>query len=162
MVRITDPALKPAGWDSHAVAPLHQWTDISVYELHVRDFSATDSSVPEALRGECASSWCCIARAQQASVMAIAHRDAFNWGYDPVHWSVPEGSYATDPDGPVRITEFRTMVMALHAAGWHVIVDVVYNHVYASGPHNKYSVLDKIVPGYYQRRMEDGEVGFGV
>ncbi len=74
---------------------------------------------------------------QQALVMDIADRDAFNWGYDPVHFGVPEGSYATDPDTPCRVREYREMVQALHGAGWRVVLDVVYNHTYAHGPYTK-------------------------
>ena len=70
--------------------------------------------------------------------------------------SAPEGSYATDPaDGAVRIVEFRRMVQALHRAGLRVGMDVVYNHTYASGQDRR-SVLDRIVPGYYQRLDETG------
>lgn len=76
--------------------------------------------------------------------MEIAAQDAYNWGYDPVHWGVPEGSYATDPDGGRRVLEFRQMVQSLHALGLRVVLDVVYNHTYQSGPHNVYSVLDKV------------------
>lgn len=79
-----------------------------------------------------------------------ATRDAFNWGYDPVHFNVPEGSYSTDPDGPARIREVREMVMALDAIGLKVVIDVVYNHTYEDGM-SRYSVLDQIVPGYYHR-----------
>ena len=96
--------------------------------------------------------------AQQATVMAVAARDCFNWGYDPVHFTAPEGSYATDPaDGAVRIVEFRRMVQALHAAGLRVGMDVVYNHTYASGQ-DRWSVLDRIVPGYYHRLDAAGRV----
>lgn len=70
---------------------------------------------------------------QQAAVLAIADQDAFNWGYDPVHFSAPEGSYATDPDGPARVREFRAMVKALHGLGLRVVLDVVYNHTFAAG-----------------------------
>ncbi|MDT7834227.1 alpha-1,6-glucosidase domain-containing protein [Aquabacterium sp. OR-4] len=96
--------------------------------------------------------------AQQAAVMATAARDCFNWGYDPLHFNAPEGSYASSAgDGAVRIREFRQMVMALHAAGLRVGMDVVYNHLSASGqqPH---SVLDRIVPGYYHRLDAKGVV----
>lgn len=79
-----------------------------------------------------------------------ARTDGFNWGYDPVHFNVPEGSYATDPDGPARIREIREMVMALDAIGLKVVIDVVYNHTYEDGI-SRYSVLDQVVPGYYQR-----------
>eukprot|EP00930_Biecheleria_cincta_P021508 TRINITY_DN15926_c0_g3_i1.p1 TRINITY_DN15926_c0_g3~~TRINITY_DN15926_c0_g3_i1.p1 ORF type:complete len:1787 (-),score=284.53 TRINITY_DN15926_c0_g3_i1:107-5446(-) len=94
---------------------------------------------------------------QQKAVMAVADKDAFNWGYDPVLYGVPEGSYATDPDGLARVTEHRRMVAGLHKKGLRVVVDVVYNHVFGSGPVGKYSVLDKCVPGYYLRRTEDGQ-----
>jgi pullulanase-type alpha-1,6-glucosidase len=94
---------------------------------------------------------------QQKLVSRTRDRDGFNWGYDPFHFTVPEGSYATDPDGSVRILEFREMVSALNAAGLRVIMDVVYNHTFASGQDEK-SVLDKIVPGYYHRLNAEGFV----
>ena len=95
---------------------------------------------------------------QQAAVMAVSARDCFNWGYDPVHFTAPEGSYATDAaDGAVRIIEFRRMVQALHRAGLRVGMDVVYNHTYAAGQ-DRWSVLDRIVPGYYHRLDETGRV----
>ena len=80
----------------------------------------------------------------------MAAKDGFNWGYDPVHYNVPEGSYATEPDGPSRVRELRDMVGALHRIGLNVVVDVVYNHTYEDGLRAT-SVLDKIVPGYYHR-----------
>jgi len=95
---------------------------------------------------------------QQQAVSAVSAHDCFNWGYDPVHFTAPEGSYATDPaDGAVRIVEFRRMVQALHRAGLRVGMDVVYNHAYASGQ-DRWSVLDRIVPGYYHRLDEAGRV----
>ena len=96
--------------------------------------------------------------AAQAAVMAVAARDCFNWGYDPLHFNAPEGSFASDAnDGAARIREFRTMVQALHAAGLRVGMDVVYNHTSASGQ-DPHSVLDRIVPGYYQRLDAKGVV----
>ncbi|MEG3767337.1 pullulanase-type alpha-1,6-glucosidase, partial [Alteromonas sp. 14N.309.X.WAT.G.H12] len=88
--------------------------------------------------------------AAQKVVSELRKLDNYNWGYDPVHYTVPEGSYATDPMGITRIVEFRTMVMQLHNLGFRVIMDVVYNHTHQYGlaPH---SVLDKVVPGYYHR-----------
>jgi pullulanase len=80
----------------------------------------------------------------------LAPYDGFNWGYDPYHFNVPEGSYSTDANGPQRILEFREMVMALHEIGLKVVVDVVYNHTSSVGMGDR-SVLDKVVPGYYQR-----------
>ena len=96
--------------------------------------------------------------AQQAAVIAVAAQDCFNWGYDPFHFNAPEGSYASDAaNGVVRIREFRAMVQALHAAGLRVGMDVVYNHTTASGQSPR-SVLDRIVPGYYQRLDATGKV----
>jgi pullulanase len=94
----------------------------------------------------------------QAAVEAVRDRDGFNWGYDPWHYNVPEGSYATDPDGPARILEFREMVVALwEGAGLRLVVDVVYNHTNAAGQGQR-SVLDRIVPGYYHRLDDGGNV----
>lgn len=95
---------------------------------------------------------------QQAAVTAGADSDCFNWGYDPYHYSVPEGSYATDAvNGATRIIEFRQMVAALHQSGLRIGMDVVYNHTFAAGQHEQ-SVLDRIVPGYYQRLSAEGSV----
>ncbi|GAB3382470.1 pullulanase-type alpha-1,6-glucosidase [Lysobacter fragariae] len=201
---LEDAALKPPGWDdAPRPAPLAAQTDLSIYELHVRDFSIGDATVPTAHRGKYLAftdalsngmrhlralrdagltdihllpvfdiatipeSGCTTptvpdaapdSDAQQAAVMAQAAGDCFNWGYDPYHYSVPEGSYATDPaDGATRIREFRAMVMALHAAGLRVGMDVVYNHTTVSGQQER-SVLDRIVPGYYQRLDATGKV----
>ena len=82
---------------------------------------------------------------------------AFNWGYDPLHYNVPEGSYATDADGSARVLEFRQMVQSLNQSGLRVVMDVVYNHTNASGQ-NPNSILDKLVPGYYHRLNGDGVV----
>ena len=76
--------------------------------------------------------------------------DNYNWGYDPYHYTVPEGSYATNSMGVTRIVEFREMVKSLHNLGFRVVMDVVYNHTHQYGL-AKNSVLDKIVPGYYHR-----------
>lgn len=94
---------------------------------------------------------------QQECVGKIAAKDAYNWGYDPYHYTVPEGSYSTDPDGTTRNVEFRKMVKALNEDGLRVVMDVVYNHTAASGQAAT-SVLDRIVPGYYQRLLADGSV----
>ncbi|MBO0512879.1 pullulanase-type alpha-1,6-glucosidase, partial [Streptomyces beijiangensis] len=94
---------------------------------------------------------------QQECVAAAAAKDAYNWGYDPLHYTVPEGSYSSDPEGTKRTVEFRQMVQGLNGAGLRTVMDVVYNHTVASGQADK-SVLDKIVPGYYQRLLADGSV----
>ena len=83
---------------------------------------------------------------QAAAVSLIKGTDGFNWGYDPYHYTTPEGSYATDPDGSTRILEFREMVKALNQTDLRVVMDVVYNHTSQSGQDPK-SVLDKVVPG---------------
>ncbi|WP_246605993.1 pullulanase-type alpha-1,6-glucosidase [Paractinoplanes toevensis] len=92
---------------------------------------------------------------QQKCVGAVAATDGYNWGYDPLHYTTPEGGYAVDPDK--RTVEFRQMVQGVNQAGLRVVMDVVYNHTSAAGvdPH---SVLDQIVPGYYQRLLADGTV----
>jgi pullulanase len=196
-------AVKPDGWDNSArPPPLQAQTDMVVYELHVRDFSINDASVPTPQRGNYAAFSAsesagmqhlaalanagvtdihllpvfdiasipeagCItpqpegapdSEAQQALIGEIKDRDCFNWGYDPQHYTAPEGSYASDPaDGAVRVREFRQMVQALHARGLRVGMDVVYNHTSHSGQHAK-SVLDRIVPGYYHRLDADGAI----
>ncbi|MER5870610.1 pullulanase-type alpha-1,6-glucosidase [Streptomyces sp. NPDC002044] len=94
---------------------------------------------------------------QQTCVAAAAAKDAYNWGYDPLHYTVPEGSYASDPNGTARTTEFRRMVQSLNGAGLRTVMDVVYNHTVASGQSDT-SVLDRVVPGYYQRLLPDGAV----
>ncbi|MES5825052.1 pullulanase-type alpha-1,6-glucosidase [Streptomyces sp. RG80] len=94
---------------------------------------------------------------QQECVAKTAAKDAYNWGYDPYHYTVPEGSYATDPDGTGRTVEFREMVKSLNEDGLRVVMDVVYNHTTSSGQADT-SVLDKVVPGYYQRLLADGSV----
>jgi pullulanase len=95
---------------------------------------------------------------QQAWVTAGAAQDCFNWGYDPYHFTAPEGSYATNAaDGAVRVMELRRMVQALHRAGLRVGMDMVYNHTSSAGQKER-SVLDRIVPGYYHRLNAQGAV----
>ena len=202
--RLDAPALAPEGWAAHArPRALASATDLSVYELHVRDFSILDASVATAARGKYTAfaqadsagmrHLKALARAgltdvhllpvfdfatvpergcstpvipqagpaslaQQAAVMAGAAGDCFNWGYDPLHFNAPEGSYASRADdGATRILEFRQMVMGLHRAGLRVGMDMVYNHLSASGQQPR-SVLDRIVPGYYHRLDAAGQV----
>jgi pullulanase len=196
-------SLKPTGWDAD-VAPstVAAQEDMTIYELHVRDFSANDATVPAAHRGKFlaftdASAGMAHLRGlaqagitdihllpvfdiatipelgcqtpaipnaapdsemQQAAIAAVKDLDCFNWGYDPFHYTAPEGSYASDPsDGASRIREMRAMVMALHGAKLRVGMDVVYNHTTASGQDDK-SVLDRVVPGYYHRLDASGAV----
>ncbi|MCH5160717.1 MAG: hypothetical protein J1G04_01685 [Clostridiales bacterium] len=91
-----------------------------------------------------------VAESDMSNVNSV---DAFNWGYDPQNYNVPEGSYSTDPSrGEVRINEFKQMVMALHEAGIGVIMDVVYNHTYATGG----QAFHNTVPSYYHRTDASG------
>jgi pullulanase/glycogen debranching enzyme len=195
-------SLMPPGWGRTPPPRVASATDAVIYELHVRDFSANDPSVPAGdrgkylaftlddthgmrhLRGLAAAGVTdvhllpafdygtvpehgCVtpspsgapdAETQQHAVVEVRARDCFNWGYDPVHFTAPEGSYATDAaDGAVRVLEFRRMVQALHRAGLRVGMDVVYNHTYAAGQ-DRWSVLDRIVPGYYHRLDAAGRV----
>ncbi|HCT80109.1 MAG TPA: DUF3372 domain-containing protein, partial [Micromonosporaceae bacterium] len=89
---------------------------------------------------------------QQACIAAIRATDGYNWGYDPLHYTAPEGGYAVNPDGTARNAEFKAMVDALHAIGLKVVLDVVYNHTSTPSP------LDPIVPGYYHRLAADGSI----
>jgi pullulanase-type alpha-1,6-glucosidase len=104
-----------------------------------------DASIAEMLVACDTSTGCA-----QALMADIRPLDSFNWGYDPLHYTVPEGSYATNANGTTRILEFRQMVNALHSMGLSVVMDVVYNHTNSSGLWQN-SVLDKVVPGYYHR-----------
>jgi pullulanase len=94
---------------------------------------------------------------QTAIVGYMKALDSFNWGYDPFHYGAPEGSYASTADGTAKIVEFREMVQGLNAVGLRLVMDVVYNHTNAAGL-SPYSVLDKVVPGYYHR--QDLQTGY--
>lgn len=83
--------------------------------------------------------------------------DDYNWGYNPVLWMVPEGSYAQNPNGPGRIRELRELVMAMNQAGLRVVLDVVYNHTF-SAYEEEHSVFDRIIPYYYHRYNDRGDL----
>ena len=203
VVNLADAAATPAGWPGTLPATSATPTDGVIYELHVRDFSVNDATVPAAHQGrflaftDLASSGMkhlaalagaglthvhllpatdfasidaltCTnpsipattgsGTAAEQAVIATQGTDCYNWGYDPFHYGAPQASYASDPtNGLTRVLEFRQMVAALHAIGLRLVLDVVYNHTSASGqgPH---SVLDQIVPGYYQRLDGNGAV----
>ncbi len=93
----------------------------------------------------------------QDELNSIRSSDNYNWGYDPLHYLVPEGSYALNPNGPSRILEFRKMVAGFNDIGLKVIVDVVFNHTYSSG-NDRFSILNKVVPLYYYRLSESGQI----
>jgi len=207
IVDLDDPALMPEGWQDLEKPAFTVPEDIILYELHVRDFSALDESVPVEARGtfaafnfpestgmqhleklaqaglthvhllpvfdiatinedkstwqspdvETLASFPPDSDEQQTLANATRAEDGFNWGYDPLHYTVPEGSYSTNTVDATRILEFREMVMALNQIGLRVVMDVVYNHTNASG-NSQYSVLDKVVPGYYHRLNNSGVV----
>ena len=205
VIRLEDADLVPEGWKSLPKPPLEAPEDIVLYELHVRDFSIQDDSVPAGKRGTFAAftesdsrgmrhlsglakaglshvhllpAFDCATIPEnpadrqepaglevhapdspepQQAVAEVRARDGFNWCYDPYHFTVPEGSYSTDPNGPRRILEFRQMVAALNRAGLRVVMDVVYNHTTTHGLAES-SVLDRIVPGYFHRLDREGNV----
>ncbi|WP_456824848.1 pullulanase-type alpha-1,6-glucosidase [Cellulomonas sp. P5_E12] len=204
LVDLADKAFRPSQWEK-AKQPVVRPVDQTIYELHVRDFSIDDVTVPVEKRGtylafatngagrthlrelekaglttihllptfdiasiqedralqktpDCdLASYAPDSEQQQACVTAVADADGFNWGYDPLHWSAPEGSYAVNPQGGARVAEFRTMVGALHSDGLQVVLDQVFNHTTASGQ-SPQSILDRVVPGYYQRLTATGTV----
>ena len=177
------PRTNPARWTEDRPTFSGEAVDAVFYELHVRDFSIDPASgIPEAHRGR----WLALAdhgtltqggnrsgidpirelgvtHLQLLPVYdfgSIDERDAlaYNWGYDPVQYNVPEGSYATDPTDPMcRITEFKRAVQSLHDDGLRVVMDVVYNHVFDASAH----AFDALVPGYYFRRRADGSLANG-
>jgi pullulanase len=88
-----------------------------------------------------------------AGVDELEPKSAYNWGYNPVHFNVPDGSYSTDPTNPYsRISELKQLIDGIHGVGLRVMMDVVYNHVYIW----ENSPFEKIVPGYYFRHNEFG------
>lgn len=152
-----------------------------IYELHIKDFSYdSDSSVPGPYRGKYKAFTAVseggdyptgVAYLQHLGVTHVhllpffdfgwldedGDDSRFNWGYDPVNYNVPEGSFATDVhDGTVRIRECKEMIQSLHRAGLRVIMDVVYNHTYEAD-----SWLERTAPGYFNRRFENGELSNG-
>ena len=133
----------------------------TVHLLPTFDIASIEEDPAKQLKPNCdLSSYPPDSDQQQKCVTAAAGKDAFNWGYDPWHWMAPEGSYAssaTAADGGSRVAEFRTMVGGLHADGLRVVLDQVFNHAATSGQADT-SVLDKVVPGYYQRLNATGVV----
>ncbi|MFF0850108.1 pullulanase-type alpha-1,6-glucosidase [Streptomyces sp. NPDC003280] len=206
VVDLNDRKLAPGGWSGLHKPKAVPLKDAQIQELHIRDYSVADKTVPagdqgtylaftdknsdgsrhlralaksgtsyvhllpafdiatipekkaDQARTDCdLASYPADSDKQQECVAKTAAKDAYNWGYDPYHYTVPEGSYATDPDGTARTVQFRKMVQALNQDGLRVVMDVVYNHTAASGQAGT-SVLDRIVPGYYQRLLADGSV----
>lgn len=162
-------ATNPAGWTRDRKPAFKNLTDAVLYELHVRDFTIHPSSGAQH-RGKFMglTERNSIQHLKELGVTHVHLLPAFdfvsvdetkpgkrqyNWGYDPLNYNVPEGSYSTNPhEGVTRIREFKQMVLALHRAGIRVVMDVVYNHTAKS--HDSH--LNQLVPGYYHRQDEKG------
>ncbi|MBE6737949.1 MAG: type I pullulanase [Ruminococcaceae bacterium] len=175
-------ATDPEGWDDDKHVLVETQTDAIVWELVVRDFSASETSgVSEANRGKFLAFTeegtslngegnvaTCVDYLKQLGITHVQLNpifdfatvnetapldDQYNWGYDPENYNVPDGSYSSNPyDGNVRINECKQMIKALHDAGIGVIMDVVYNHTYFGGQSN----FQQIVPNYYYRLYDKG------
>lgn len=177
----------PDGWENDKHVLVQNQTDASVWEISVADFSSSESSgVSEANRGKYlafteegttvngvqGASSTCVDYLKKLGVKYVQIMpfydfgsvdesknimDQYNWGYDPVNYNCPEGSYSTNPKkGAVRIKECKQMIQALHNAGIGVIMDVVYNHTYTSD-----SWFQRTVPNYYYRMNNDGTFSNG-
>lgn len=177
----------PDGWENDKHVLVQNQTDASVWEISVADFSSSESSgVSEANRGKYlafteegttvngvqGASSTCVDYLKKLGVKYVQIMpfydfgsvdesknimDQYNWGYDPVNYNCPEGSYSSNPKkGEVRIKECKQMIQALHNAGIGVIMDVVYNHTYTSD-----SWLQRTVPNYYYRMNDDGTFSNG-
>jgi pullulanase len=177
MGMITDmKQYNPAGWETQDYVKLEHYTDACLYELHVRDFSIDESGhfcykgrflafIEKGLVNDAGDS-VGIDHLKELGIThvhlmpvfdyatvdeTLVHKPQFNWGYDPQNYNVPEGSYSTNPfDGGCRVAEFKRMVYALHREGIGVIMDVVYNHTFATAD----SCFTKTFPGYYYRQWQ--------
>ncbi len=168
----------PEGWAEDKRPPLASPADIIIYEVHHRDFSVHPSSGIEH-KGKFLAMTETGTKNPGGMATGIDHlkelgvthvhilpsydyasvdetrldENKYNWGYDPLNYNVPEGSYSTDPYRPeVRIREFKQMVQALHKAGIRVVLDVVYNHTFNTAESN----FERTVPGYFYRQKPDG------
>lgn len=173
----------PEGWAEDKRPPLASPADIIIYEVHHRDFSVHPSSGIEH-KGKFLAMAETGTKNPGGMATGIDHlkelgvthvhilpsydyasvdetrldENKYNWGYDPLNYNVPEGSYSTDPYRPeVRIREFKQMVQALHKAGIRVVLDVVYNHTFNTAESN----FERTVPGYFYRQKPDGTLADG-
>lgn len=170
----------PDGWQGHFRPDPIQPNEAIIYELHVRDFSIdsnsgmknkgkylafteTGTSFEHASTGiehlkELGVTHVHLLPVYDFSTVDEFRQDEYNWGYDPALYNTPEGSYATDAlDGRVRIKELKACIMALHEAGIHVVLDVVYNHTYES----IHSNFNRLAPGYFYRLDDKGDFANG-
>ena len=168
----------PENWNSDQRPELKEYTDIIIYEMHIRDMSIHESSgathkgkylaLTETGTKSPGGLNTGIDHIKELGVTHVHllptfdHRSIdetkldepqYNWGYDPLNYNVPEGSFSTDPyDGRTRIKEFKQMVKAFHDNGIRVILDVVYNHTGQTDDSN----FNQLVPNYFYRQNPDG------
>lgn len=164
----------PEGWEMDRRPEIKSPADLVIYEMHHRDFSISPTSgIMNKGKFLALTEPRAITHLKSLGVNAVhilpsydygsvdetqLERPQYNWGYDPVNYNVPDGSYSTNPYAPdVRIREFKQMVQALHRAGIRVILDVVYNHTYDIENSN----FQKTYPDYYYRKNMDGSYSNG-
>ncbi len=170
----------PFGWDHDQRPPLASPADLVIYEMHHRDFSIARNATAPAGEGTTRYPGKFMALTERwatehlkalginavhilpsfdfASIDESSNRPQYNWGYDPLNYNVPEGSYSTDAYDPAtRIREMKMMILALHQAGIRVILDVVYNHTFNIEGSN----FQLTWPDYYYRRTADGQYSNG-
>ena len=164
----------PEGWSEDKRPELRNPVDLVIYEMHHRDFSIdyssgiknkgkflalTEPKAIEHLKRLGVNAIHILPSFDYASVdESQPDKPQYNWGYDPLNYNVPEGSYSTNAADPkARIKEFKQMVQALHKAGIRVILDVVYNHTFSIDGSN----FQKTYPGYYYRHRPDGTYSDG-
>ena len=175
----------PEGWAEDVRPVVKSPSDLVIYEMHHRDFSIARNvnldgeEAPSRALSQYPGKYLALSEKWATDYLTELGVNAvhilpsfdyasvdetaldvpqFNWGYDPVNYNVPDGSYSTDPFDPaVRIREFKTMVQALHKAGIRVILDVVYNHTFDIDGSN----FQRTYPDYYYRKTADGEYSNG-
>lgn len=163
----------PEGWESDVRPVVKSPADLVIYEMHHRDFSINRKDAKYKGKFLALTEPWAIQHLKELGVNAIhilpsydygsvdetrLEMPQYNWGYDPVNYNVPEGSYATNPYDPAcRIREFKQMVQSLHKAGIRVILDVVYNHTYDI----EHSNFQKLWPDYFYRKTDDGQYSNG-
>ncbi|UJF15219.1 type I pullulanase [Jeotgalibaca sp. MA1X17-3] len=171
----------PENWKKR-MSPFSSTTDAIIYEVHVRDFTISESSgvkekgkylgmIEKGTRSPNGKATGLdylkelgVTHVQILPMFDFCTVDEedpsyrYNWGYDPQNYNAPEGSYATDARNPKkRIKELKQMIQGLHDAGIRVIMDVVYNHVYKYETHP----FENTAPGYFFRRNEEGNLSDG-
>lgn len=165
---------QPAGWENDKRPVSKSVHDLVIYELHHRDFSIDVSSgITNKGKFLALTEPRAIEHLKKLGITAVhilpsfdyasvdetkLDQPQYNWGYDPLNYNVPEGSYSTNPYDPAaRVKEFKQMVMALHKAGIRVFLDVVYNHTFDIAGSN----FERTYPGYFYRYAKDGQPGNG-